>query len=90
MKLKMFKEAELELKQFDDFNRAEFFYQSQPSLYANRKGSMVPFGLRMLNVEAAQYLGRPDVTLNSLYALLNRVNEIAEHSVPNKEGKQII
>ncbi len=86
MKLKMFKEAELELKQFDDFNRAEFFYQSQPGLYSNRKGSMVPFGLRLLNVEIAQYLGRPDVTLNSLYAFLNRVDEIVKHSLPNKEG----
>jgi hypothetical protein len=82
----MFKEAELELKQFNDFNRVEFFFQSQPSLYANRKGSMVPFGLRMLNVEIAQYLSRPDVTLNSLYVILDRVNEIIENSVPNKEG----
>jgi len=85
----MFKEAELELKQFDDFNRAEFFYQSQPSLYANRKGSMVPFGLRMLNVEIAQYLGRLDATLNSLYALLNKVDEILAHLLPNKEGELV-
>lgn len=38
MKLKFFKEADIELKQFENFERNEFFYEAHPEFYPNRKG----------------------------------------------------
>lgn len=85
MKLKYFKEAELELKQFENFNRADLYYESHVQLYPNRKGSMVPFGLRVLNAELAQYLARSDESISSLYKLLNIIdNEILNKFKPKE------
>ena len=44
--------------------------------YPDRKGSMVPFGLRMLNAELPQYINKPDESISKLYELLNVVQEI--------------
>ncbi len=38
MKLKLFKEAELELKQFENFETLEYFYEFHSQIYPNRKG----------------------------------------------------
>lgn len=76
MKLKLFKEAEQELKQFENFEKSEFFYEYYPDYYPNRKGSMVAFGFRMLNAETAHYLGRPDESLSNLHKILRIVENI--------------
>jgi hypothetical protein len=49
MKLKLFKEAEQELKQFENFEKSEFFYESHPEFYPNRKGKVEFYNL-LLNV----------------------------------------
>lgn len=36
----MFKEAEDELKQFDNFEKFEYFYQFYNETYSNRKGKL--------------------------------------------------
>ena len=41
MKLKLFQEAELELKQFENFNKKYFFYESQIKFYPERKGIQI-------------------------------------------------
>ena len=38
MKLKFFREAEIELKQFENFEKPCFFYESYSSQYPERKG----------------------------------------------------
>lgn len=78
MKLKLFKEVEMELAQFDSFNKPQFFYEFQASVYPDRKGSMVPFGLRMLNAELAHYLGRSDESISNLYKLLANVESVLD------------
>ena len=69
MKLKLFREAESELKQFDNFDRPEFFYDNHAKYYANRRGSMIAFGFRMLNAEMPYYLGRSDESIVNLIRL---------------------
>jgi hypothetical protein len=38
MKLKLFKEAENELKQFENFDKLEYFYEFHKDSYPNRNG----------------------------------------------------
>jgi hypothetical protein len=38
MKLKLFKEAELELRQFENFEKLEYFYEFHSQNYPGRKG----------------------------------------------------
>lgn len=78
MKLKLFKEVEMELAQFNNFNKPQYFYEFQASLYPDRIGCMVPFGLRMLNAELAHYLGRSDESISNLYKLLASVEKILD------------
>ena len=84
MKLKLFKEADQELKQFDNFEKSEFFYEFQARFYPERKGCMIPFGFRMLHAEISQFLSRPDETTASLYKLLNVINETINDLLPKK------
>ena len=37
-KLKLFKEAEIEMQQFDNFNKIEYFFQCYDDNFPNRKG----------------------------------------------------
>lgn len=108
MKLKLFKEAEVEIKQFENFEKPQFFYEFQSQTYPDRKGmllgslnyllfqfyirvlckgSMVPFGLRMLNAELSQYLGKPDESLASLCKLLVLVENVVKDLGNSNEGK---
>lgn len=43
MKLKLFKEAEAELRQFDNFDKPEYFYQFHKQHYPNRTGQLNRF-----------------------------------------------
>lgn len=77
MKLKFFREADLELRQFENFDRAEFFYESHSDVYPpSRQGSMVPFGFRLLAAELLQFLSRSDESLTMLCKLLDTVNSV--------------
>lgn len=48
---------------------------------------MVPFGLRMLNAELSQYLGKPDESLASLCKLLVLVENVVKDLGNSNEGK---
>ena len=91
-KLKLFKEAEIELKQFENF---EFFYDYLPDQFPNRKGfwtyfnfcikiksisilkgTIIPFVFRILKSELMVYLKRSDESLAELNNLLVIVNKV--------------
>jgi hypothetical protein len=40
------------------------------------KGVMIAFGLRMLNAELPQYLGKTEETISKLSCLLKKVNDV--------------
>ena len=90
MKLKLFKEADCEMKQFEDFNKAEFFYECQADSYPNRRGCMIPFGFRMLNAELPQYLGRSEESISHLYKLLHVVQGIIDSLGQNESELKLI
>ena len=90
MKLKLFKEAEQELKQFENFERPQFFYEFQTHFYPERKGSMVPFGFRMLNAELPQYLNKPEEATANLYKLLKIVNYTIKDLLKNKNESNLL
>ena len=78
MKLKLFKEVEIELSQFDSFCKPQYFYEFQESKYPDRKGCMVPFGLRMLNAELPHFLGRSEESISNLYMVLASVDSVLD------------
>lgn len=78
MKLKLFKEAETELKQFENFDKPQFFYEFHNEAYPNRKGSMIPFGFRVLNAELAQHLNKSEESIGNLYRLLSNIQDIVD------------
>ena len=90
MKLKLFKEAELELKQFENFQSPHFFYEFQSKNYPNRKGSMIAFGFRLLNAELPQYLGRSDESIANLSGLLKIVNHIISNRVDTTNESRLV
>lgn len=84
MKLKYFNEAEQELKQnFDNFERPEFFYDSHTLYSSYRKGSMIPFGMRLLAAELPQFLAKFDESISELSRLLVIVNQIINQELSN-------
>ena len=89
MKLKLFKEAETELQQFENFEKPYFFYEFQQRSYPNRKGSMIPFGFRMLHAELAQYLNRQEETISNLYKLLYVVDNTINDLLSNKNESML-
>lgn len=71
--MKFFKEAEIEMAQFDNFERPEFFKQKEES---SQLLTIVPFGLRILGAELAHYMGNSNDSLSNLYKILSIVNKI--------------
>ena len=90
MKLKFFKEADQELAQFENFDLAEFYYDSHPESYPNRKGSMVPFGLRVLAAELKQFLAKSDECVTGLTRLLDIVNQVINNNLDKNDQSSYI
>lgn len=84
--MKFFKEAEIELKQFDNFERPEFFQQTKDS---NQLVSLVPFGLRVLSAELSHYMGNSNESLSNLYMILSIVKKILLE-MTEEEGKNLL
>jgi len=79
VKLRMFSSAEAELNAFKEFDAPDLYYQYYPELYQGKKGSIVPFSLRLIHAELPQHNGRPNVALDRLYALLEKVDQVIGH-----------
>lgn len=79
----MFSTAEVELEAFGSFNQPDQFYEFYPDTYPGRKGSMVPFSLRILQAELPQYMGRPKDALDNLYELLRTCCRIQKNLQDN-------
>ncbi|XP_015754909.1 PREDICTED: trafficking protein particle complex subunit 12-like [Acropora digitifera] len=83
-KLQMFSTAEVELEAFGNFNQPDLFYEFYPATYPGRKGSMVPFSLRILRAELPQYMGRPRDALDSLYELQKTCAQVLKNLRGNR------
>ncbi|KAG7509823.1 hypothetical protein JOB18_005880 [Solea senegalensis] len=68
-KLNLFQNAELEFEPFGDLDHPDLFYEYYPTVYPGRRGSMVPFSMRLLHTELPQYLAKPQEALDRLHTL---------------------
>uniref|UniRef100_A0A3Q0R697 Trafficking protein particle complex subunit 12 n=1 Tax=Amphilophus citrinellus TaxID=61819 RepID=A0A3Q0R697_AMPCI len=68
-KLGLFQNAELEFEPFGNLDQPDLYYEYYPNVYPGRKGSMVPFSMRLLHAELPQYLAKPQEALDRLHHL---------------------
>ncbi|KAM3932580.1 trafficking protein particle complex subunit 12 [Leptodactylus fuscus] len=67
VKLGLFQNAEMEFEPFKNLDQPDLYYEYYPHVYPGRRGSMVPFSMRILHAELRQYLGCPQETLDRLH-----------------------
>ncbi|XP_044147186.1 LOW QUALITY PROTEIN: trafficking protein particle complex subunit 12 [Bufo gargarizans] len=69
VKLGLFQNAEMEFEPFKNLDQPDLYYEYYPHIYPGRRGSMVPFSMRILHAELRQYLGCPQETLDRLHSM---------------------
>ncbi|XP_056420067.1 trafficking protein particle complex subunit 12 [Hyla sarda] len=69
VKLGLFQNAEMEFEPFKNLDQPDLYYEYYPHVYPGRRGSMVPFSMRILHAELRQYLGCPQETLDRLHSM---------------------
>ncbi|XP_011372720.1 trafficking protein particle complex subunit 12 isoform X2 [Pteropus vampyrus] len=69
VKLGLFQNAEMEFEPFGNLDQPDLYYEYYPHVYPGRKGSMVPFSMRVLHAELQQHLGHPQESLDRLHGL---------------------
>ncbi|XP_067150358.1 trafficking protein particle complex subunit 12 isoform X2 [Apteryx mantelli] len=69
VKLNLFQNAEMEFEPFGNLDQPDLYYEYHPHVYPGRKGSMVPFSMRILHAELPQYLGNPQESLDRLHSM---------------------
>ncbi|XP_074547417.1 trafficking protein particle complex subunit 12 [Halichoeres trimaculatus] len=68
-KLNLHQNAELEIEPFGNLDQPDLYYEYYPTVYPGRRGSMVPFSMRLLHAELPQYLAKPQEALDRLHTL---------------------
>ncbi|KAK3877262.1 hypothetical protein Pcinc_018017 [Petrolisthes cinctipes] len=79
IKLRRFSLAEVECQYFGDLDAPDLYFEFYPELYGGRKGSMVPFGFRLLVAELPQHLGKHTQALDRITALLRTCDQIIKN-----------
>ncbi|KAJ5067702.1 trafficking protein particle complex subunit 12 [Anaeramoeba ignava] len=79
IKLELYSRAQDSLQKLGNLNSKQYFYETYPAKFPNRKGSFVPFTLRVLQAEFPYFQGDYDKALENLYTLhSNCIQEIGE------------
>ncbi|XP_064364568.1 trafficking protein particle complex subunit 12 isoform X1 [Dromaius novaehollandiae] len=79
VKLSLFQNAEMEFEPFGNLDQPDLYYEYYPHVYPGRKGSMVPFSMRILHAELPQYLGNPQESLDRLHGMKIVCTKILEN-----------
>ncbi|XP_006265580.1 trafficking protein particle complex subunit 12 [Alligator mississippiensis] len=79
VKLNLFQNAEMEFEPFGNLDQPDLYYEYYPHVYPGRKGSMVPFSMRILHAELPQYLGNPQESLDRLHSMKTICTKILEN-----------
>lgn len=79
VKLGLFQNAELEFEPFGNLDQPDLYYEYYPHVYPGRRGSMVPFSMRILHAELQQYLGNPQESLDRLHRVKAVCSQILAH-----------
>ncbi|KAJ6255481.1 trafficking protein particle complex subunit 12 [Anaeramoeba flamelloides] len=78
-KLRKMNQITEELKKIGLLDSAKYQFESYPKTYPNRKGSMVPFSLRVFLAELQHLNGNTEEAIDQLYALHSKcIREIAK------------
>lgn len=91
VKLNLFQNAEVEFEPFGNLDQPDLYYEYYPHVYPGRKGSMVPFSMRILHAELEQYLGNPQESLDRLHnmkTICTKILENLEHGLA-EDGSMI-
>eukprot|EP01132_Coremiostelium_polycephalum_P006077 gene6077-7571_t len=83
IKMRSYKIAYDEIQGIGDIRDLVNCYETYPHLFPNRKGTMVPFSMRIIKAELACHLGLEKYQLDALYALLT----ICKREILNLEQK---
>ncbi|KAM6149908.1 trafficking protein particle complex subunit 12 isoform 2-T2 [Erethizon dorsatum] len=76
VKLGLFQNAEMEFEPFGNLDQPDLYYEYYPHVYPGRRGSMVPFSMRILHAELQQYLGNPQESLDRLHRIRTVCSQI--------------
>ncbi|XP_054425993.1 trafficking protein particle complex subunit 12 [Pteronotus mesoamericanus] len=79
VKLGLFQSAEMEFEPFGNLDQPDLYYEYYPHVYPGRRGSMVPFSMRILHAELPQYLGNPQESLDRLHRVKAVCSKILAH-----------
>ncbi|XP_066241919.1 trafficking protein particle complex subunit 12 [Saccopteryx leptura] len=79
VKLGLFQNAEMEFEPFGNLDQPDLYYEYYPHVYPGRRGSMVPFSMRILHAELQQYLGNPQESLDRLHRVKAICSKILAH-----------
>uniref|UniRef100_A0A8D0BGY9 Trafficking protein particle complex subunit 12 n=1 Tax=Salvator merianae TaxID=96440 RepID=A0A8D0BGY9_SALMN len=79
VKLGLFQNAEMEFEPFGNLDQPDLYYEYYPHVYPGRKGSMVPFSMRILHAELQQYLGNPQESLDRLHSMKTVCSKILDN-----------
>ncbi|XP_053443083.1 trafficking protein particle complex subunit 12 isoform X2 [Nycticebus coucang] len=79
VKLGLFQNAEMEFEPFGNLDQPDLYYEYYPHVYPGRRGSMVPFSMRILHAELQQYLGNPQESLDRLHRVKTVCSKILSH-----------
>ncbi|XP_041358877.1 trafficking protein particle complex subunit 12-like [Gigantopelta aegis] len=75
-RLKLHELADSEMQAFHALDSPDLYFEFYPSVFPGRRGSMVPFGLRLLHAELPSLLGRSHESLDRLYYVLAVTSKI--------------
>nr|XP_019940522.1 PREDICTED: trafficking protein particle complex subunit 12 [Paralichthys olivaceus]XP_019940523.1 PREDICTED: trafficking protein particle complex subunit 12 [Paralichthys olivaceus] len=78
-KLSLFQNAEMEFEPFGNLDHPDLYYEYYPAVYPGRRGSMLPFSMRLLHAELPQYLAKPQEALDRLHTLKTVCHAILEN-----------
>ncbi|CAH2246287.1 trafficking particle complex subunit 12 isoform X1 [Pelobates cultripes] len=79
VKLGLFQNAEMEFEPFKKLDQADLYYEYYPHVYPGRRGSMVPFSMRILHAELHQYLANPQESLDRLHHMKTICQQILDN-----------
>lgn len=66
IKLKLFPQAEREFEPFGNLDSPDLYYEYYQDVFPMRRGSLVPFDMRILHAELPQHIGRTQDCLDRL------------------------
>ena len=86
VKLRQFSTAEAEAAAFGSLETPDLFYQFYPDLHPGRRGSLVPWALRLLLAELPNYNNQQVVAMNRLLKLQRLVKQIIANLEAGQEA----